>query len=360
MRWFKHMTGSHRDESLCRMMDHFGLEGYGAYWVVLEAIAAQCDGTDRTHLTLSVKNWRKIIPFAPQKLTKWLAFAAQLTLFCVEITENLVTVSCPKLLKYRDEYSERRAKKSGVCRDNIPPDTDTDTEADTEIKETPLSPLAGGDVSLGSFDPPGEPEKQPEPEPTPAKKKRRAPTEFSPELQALWVMCPEPMRECGRLAVLNVWETLKKNGRLPEQETIVRALGRYIEKLQRLADPKWAHLRTWLDQGRWDTGEDIEVEKDQGRRNEALERQQRENEERERAQGIEKWWSDQWAKVSEEVKEKWRSHVCEKNDILAQAKERGQDVLVEMGARGAWRRFQEAKQREKEGSADCAQCPGKV
>lgn len=130
VRWFKHMTGSHNDESLCRMMDKFGLEGYGAYWVVLEAIAAQCDKSDKTSITLSVKNWRKIVPFAPQKLTKWLAFAQQLTLFSVEISENLVKVSCPKLLKYRDEYSERRAKKSGECRDNLPSELDIDTELD--------------------------------------------------------------------------------------------------------------------------------------------------------------------------------------------------------------------------------------
>lgn len=130
MRWFKHMTRSHNDESLCRLMDEYGLEGYGAYWIVLETIAAQCDKFNKTSITLSVKNWRKIVPFAPQKLTKWLAFAQQLTLFCVEIRQNLITVSCPKLLKYRDEYSERKAKKSGECRDNIPPDTETETKSD--------------------------------------------------------------------------------------------------------------------------------------------------------------------------------------------------------------------------------------
>ena len=117
MRWFKHMTGAHRDESLCRMMDEFGLEGYGAYWIVLETIAAQCDKKDadgKISLTLSVKNWRKIVPFAPQKLTKWLAFAEQLALFCVEMSENLITVSCPKLLKYCDEYANRRKKNRDI------------------------------------------------------------------------------------------------------------------------------------------------------------------------------------------------------------------------------------------------------
>jgi len=139
VKWIKHMVDSHNDESLCRLMDEYGLEGYGAYWLVLETIAAQCDKSDKTSITLSVKNWRKIVPFAPQKLTKWLAFAQQLTLFCVEIRENLITVSCPKLLKYRDEYSERRARKSGECRGNLPSELDIELE----LKQSPGTPEAG-------------------------------------------------------------------------------------------------------------------------------------------------------------------------------------------------------------------------
>ena len=164
MRWFKHMTGAHRDEALCRMMDEFGLEGYGAYWIVLETIAAQCEKkgeNSKTSLTLSVKNWRKIVPFAPQKLVKWLAFAAQLNLFSAEISENLVTVSCPKLLKYRDEYSFKKAKCRDIVGTKSALDTDTDTEAETDIKIqgacAPASEISSGEKS-------GKPEQPEQPE----------------------------------------------------------------------------------------------------------------------------------------------------------------------------------------------------
>jgi hypothetical protein len=140
MRWFKHMAHSHLDESLCRVMDEFGLEGYGAYWLVLESIAAQCDSDDKISMTLSVKNWRKIVPFAPQKLTNWFAFAGKFGLFEIKNSESCITVSCPKLLKYRDEYHEKRARKSGHSPDNVPVEQSRVEQTRTEdIKDTPKS-----------------------------------------------------------------------------------------------------------------------------------------------------------------------------------------------------------------------------
>ncbi len=353
MRWFKHMVGASRDAFVVDLEARFGLEGYARWFKLLEVIAEQCR-PERGEWSVTYPNtvWCALLKCKPKVLLSFLEHSRNQSKINWKQNGNISEIEICNMQKIKDNHT---GNLQATCKRLA-----SKIKEEESIDIPPLSPPAGGDASLGS---PGQVlgEQNPAAQEKPTKK-RRAPAEFTPELQALWKLCPEPMRECGRLAVLHVWEALKKNGRLPEQERLVRALGKYIEKLQRQADPKWAHLRTWLNQGRWDTGEDLEQEKAQ-ERVQVVEARERQNQaEQEKAQAIERWWADQWEKLPEDVKEKWRGHVCEKNTILAQAKERGQDVLVEMGARGAWRRYQEEKKRNgsQEAGTGQAQCPGQV
>jgi len=116
-------------------MDEFGLEGYGAYWLLLEAIAEKCDDSDDVTISMSPQNWRKVLPFYPKRLAKFAQCLGNLQLFSVEVSNSLITISCPKLLKYRDEYSERKSKKSGVCREFVTPRLDIDTESEKDKKK---------------------------------------------------------------------------------------------------------------------------------------------------------------------------------------------------------------------------------
>jgi hypothetical protein len=147
MRWFKHMSRSHMDTGLCRLMDEFGVEGYGAYWLLLEAIADQCDSSNNVTISMSHQNWRKVLPFYPKRLEKFAQCLGNLQLFSVEVSDSLVTISCPKLLKYRDEYAARKAKKSGQVpeKDRLDIDIDTDTDKYRRIGQTasPAAVLSG-------------------------------------------------------------------------------------------------------------------------------------------------------------------------------------------------------------------------
>ena len=108
MRWFKHLVCSNRDEKLRRIQDVFGLEGYGLYWIILETIAEKLDQNNCTHMELSYKNWKKVTGISTKKLQKFLIFAQELEIFIVKNSENLITIGCPNLLKYRDEYASRK------------------------------------------------------------------------------------------------------------------------------------------------------------------------------------------------------------------------------------------------------------
>ena len=71
MTWFRHYTSSSRDQHLLSLRDEFGMEGYGAYWSIVESIAEQGRITNLGFsMTLSYRNWRKISEMSPKKVHK--------------------------------------------------------------------------------------------------------------------------------------------------------------------------------------------------------------------------------------------------------------------------------------------------
>jgi hypothetical protein len=142
-------------------MDEFGLEGYGAYWLLLEAIAEQCDDSDNVTISMSPQNWRKVLPFYPQRLAKFAQCLGNLQLFSVEVSNSLITISCPKLLKYRDEYTDRKSKKSGVCREKVLPRSDIEQSRVEQKKRKALVSEDRDSLSGASHTDPARAQKRP-------------------------------------------------------------------------------------------------------------------------------------------------------------------------------------------------------
>lgn len=138
MRWFKHMVASSRDEKLAALRAEFGMEGYGLYWLILELLAEKVDEKNDTSLTYSTKIWKSFTGVSVKKFQKFLIFCTNFDIFSVKFEKNNskngqngITISCPNLLKYRDEWSKRKARNSGVTTEPLrSKDTDTDTEKD--------------------------------------------------------------------------------------------------------------------------------------------------------------------------------------------------------------------------------------
>lgn len=149
MRWFKHMTFSGQDEKLVALKAKFGLEGYGFFWSVLEFIAAQVDENDKNFCEYPEVFWRKSLGVSAKKLEEMLTFCQLFKIFTVEKTENGIKVASPNILKFRDEWTRKKSKNSGVTPESLrskDTDTDTDTEADKDIKTIspePAEPSAG-------------------------------------------------------------------------------------------------------------------------------------------------------------------------------------------------------------------------
>lgn len=156
MKWFKHMTNSSLDERLARFTDKYGLEAYGFFWRVLEAIAENVDETNRKHIEYSTKTWCKLLGIRPQTFRKLIQESSVLGLFQVSFNSDLVSVESPNILKYRDEWTR---KKSKAPEQNSEKEKEKETEKEEE--RPPVSPDGG--EGAGEDYPVGKKQRQPKP-----------------------------------------------------------------------------------------------------------------------------------------------------------------------------------------------------
>lgn len=139
MRWFKHMTRSWDDEKLASLVEKHGLEGYGFYFRLVEIVAGNIDENSDSVVTYSLRRWSELTAIFQPKVKKLCQVCSDLGLIEFELTGEKLKVAIPKIFKYRDEYSEKRAKGKKKNRDNIPtvpgqtPEQDTDTDTDTDV-----------------------------------------------------------------------------------------------------------------------------------------------------------------------------------------------------------------------------------
>ena len=251
MRWFKHMTASTNDEKLSRLRDEFGLAGYGFWWSVVEIIAGNLSEDEQTSVTFSPKKWGNSLGISAKKFQTLAEFCAKIGLFQIEFSQNAITINMPNILKYKDEYTGKRTKKSGQtpdkCRDNVRPSrargTETDTETDTEY--TPLTPQGG---NCGVDETPAS-EDAPTTTP-PAAENRRTKTArpYSAGFENFWAAYPNKV---GKDAAWRAWQ--KRKADLPEGETLLAILARQraSQQWQKEGGQYVPHPATWLNQGRW-------------------------------------------------------------------------------------------------------------
>jgi len=110
MRWFKHLSMAHADEELDAVMDEFGAEAYGVYWLMIEDISAPMEpGKMEPAATHSAVKWASICRCS---VRRWKTIADRMEkkgLIVVRSIDNRFQIEVPNILKYKDEYS----KKSG-------------------------------------------------------------------------------------------------------------------------------------------------------------------------------------------------------------------------------------------------------
>lgn len=143
MKWFKHMTETRDDEKLCKIMTEYGPMGYGVYWIVMEMIAKQVDKTGLDYVTYPEDIWKRNLMLSTRKLTEVFSFFARAEIFSVsfekkgaEKSQKTITVTAPNILKYRDEWSRKKARNSGVTPESLrSKESESEREEEEEDKK---------------------------------------------------------------------------------------------------------------------------------------------------------------------------------------------------------------------------------
>jgi hypothetical protein len=105
VKWFKHETDAMRSEKLTRLIDEFGLEGYGRFWRVMEIVAERMDESNRCHAELPEKEWLLLLSIRRPLFNRYLLAICQL--FNIKVIRNnlLIRIEIPNLLEKRDNYT---------------------------------------------------------------------------------------------------------------------------------------------------------------------------------------------------------------------------------------------------------------
>jgi len=113
MRWFKHLTDSWEDEKLSDATVEHGLEIYGFWWRLLEIIGKQMDTSKKTNCRYSAAVWGRFCGISAKSFRKFSTILEERELIILKTDRNTLTIDVPNLVKYRDEYTKKKDKKSG-------------------------------------------------------------------------------------------------------------------------------------------------------------------------------------------------------------------------------------------------------
>lgn len=136
MRWLKHLSLAHADEAVSYILEEYGAEGYGIWWLILEDIAAPME-TGKMHpvASHSAVKWAQICHCSVRRFRSIAIRLAEKKLIQFESDMDRIRIEVPNVLKYRDEYS----KKSGES-----PEQDREQRESKEKAEgeNPFAPSA--------------------------------------------------------------------------------------------------------------------------------------------------------------------------------------------------------------------------
>lgn len=145
MKWLKHMTATRRDEKVSAYLDAAKnpIEAYGFWWMVLEIVAEQMEpGSEKCSVTYSLPHWSRLLYSHHHKVTSLLGNLEGNGLVTLQYGSSngvqLVTVTIPNLLKYRDEYSRKSGQNYGATPDTLRTKKETKKEKETKNKKKPL------------------------------------------------------------------------------------------------------------------------------------------------------------------------------------------------------------------------------
>lgn len=118
MKWFQHYSTAHKNLKFQALIEKYGFEGYGFYWVLCELVAEQ----GRNYSIPGSKNWRKyfknIFGENEEKLEEFLKNLASWQLISSKALKN-GALAIPKMKEYSSDYQKRVRRVFEHSSDNV-------------------------------------------------------------------------------------------------------------------------------------------------------------------------------------------------------------------------------------------------
>jgi hypothetical protein len=132
LRWFKHLTDASDDDFLKVLEHEYGWEGYGRWWKLCEIVGKNVKKNDTVATrSLPWPEWQTKLKGKRNQLRCFVECLANHGRISFKETGDILEISLPKLLKYRDEYS----KKSGHTTDTNPDSVGVQNTEDRSTEE---------------------------------------------------------------------------------------------------------------------------------------------------------------------------------------------------------------------------------
>jgi hypothetical protein len=225
MKYITHMTSASDDEKHQAAMDRSGLEIYGAYWIIVEKIAAQIrPECVSTSLQLSWRSWASKLQVDPRVARRLVIVIGEVGLAIVKETGSGARVDIPNLLKYGDEYTKRLGISSRQTPDKLPivsglPD---------HLEHLSISPSKPPSPKNGSV---------------------RVLNDYTPDFNEFWTAYP---KKIGKLVAFKKFQSVIKNPQYPPAD-LKDAAEEYADqcKSEKREERFILHPATFLEKDRW-------------------------------------------------------------------------------------------------------------
>jgi hypothetical protein len=144
MKFFKHFCDAHQGRSMTALMNEFGLEGYAAYFILIEMCAEKLEKPENGELTADHCNFifnervvREKLRMRSTKVELFLNYCSSLDLLLFTKVKDEFNFSIPNLLKYLDRDSKRARSVRALSAPKIKiEDKDKDKEITSQKRAT--------------------------------------------------------------------------------------------------------------------------------------------------------------------------------------------------------------------------------
>lgn len=147
MQWFKHFSSAHNSESLDKLLNELGFDGYGRYWRLLEFLCELFDG-DSVNFTIHKRTLRDTLRFrSTLKLDSYLVAIGLQHGYNVIVNKDTYEIEAPILLELQSrDYKKARSKRAPTA----PKNKIKSKEIDKEKKETKSASVENSNPNLFS------------------------------------------------------------------------------------------------------------------------------------------------------------------------------------------------------------------